>query len=94
MILKHLLGLSFEDGYRVEHQHQRLYLYFADSKELWSYCVEDAAARFTRGYVTTTDGVLHDCYADLPHPPNSTAAIVVINFSFFHFVDGFPQFRE
>jgi hypothetical protein len=37
---------------------------------------------------------LHDCYADFPHPTNSTAAIVVINFSFFHFVDGFPQFRE
>ena len=56
MILKHLLGLSFEDGYRVEHQHQRLYLYFAASKELWSYCVEDAAARFTRGYGVWEEG--------------------------------------
>ena len=58
MILKYLLGLSFEDGYRVEHEHQRLYLYFAASKELWSYCVEDSDTRFTRGYVTTTDGVV------------------------------------
>ena len=58
MIVKHLLGLSFEDGYRVEHEHQRLYLYFAASKELWSYCVEDSDTRFTRGYVTTTAGVV------------------------------------
>ena len=58
MILKYLLGLSFEDGYRVEHEHQRLYLYFAASKELWSYCVEDSDTRFTRGYVTTTAGVV------------------------------------
>ncbi len=49
MILKRLLGLSFEDGYRVEHQHQRLYLYFAASKELWSCWVEGTAARLTRG---------------------------------------------
>ena len=58
MIVKYLLGLSFEDGYRVEHEHQRLYLYFAASKELWSYCVEDSDTRFTRGYVTTTAGVV------------------------------------
>jgi len=58
MILKHLLELSFEDGYRVEHEHQRLYFYFAASKELWSYCMEDSATRFTRGYVTTTGGVV------------------------------------
>jgi hypothetical protein len=55
MILKRLLGLSFEDGYRVEHQHQRLYLYFAASKELWSCWVEGTAARLTRGYATTMD---------------------------------------
>ena len=58
MILRYLLGLSFENGYRVEHEHQRLYLYFAASKELWSYCVEDSDTRFTRGYVTTTAGVV------------------------------------
>ncbi len=55
MILKHLLGLSFEEGFLVEQEHQRLYLYFTASKELWSSCVEDAGTRLTRGYVTTTD---------------------------------------
>ena len=35
MILDHLLGLSFEEGFRVEQEHQRLYLYFDASKELW-----------------------------------------------------------
>ncbi len=53
MILKHLLGLSFDEGFRVEHEHQRLYLYFGVSKELWSYWVEGTAARLTRGYATT-----------------------------------------
>ncbi len=53
MIVKYLIGLSFEEGFRVEHQHQRLYLYFHASKELWSYWV--GATRFTRGYVTTFD---------------------------------------
>jgi hypothetical protein len=53
MILKLLLGLSYEEGFRVEHEHQRLYLYFDASKELWSYWV--GAARFTRGYATTFD---------------------------------------
>jgi len=55
MILKHLLGLSFEEGFRVEQEHQRLYLYFDGSKELWSCWVEGAAARLTLGYVTTMD---------------------------------------
>jgi broad specificity phosphatase PhoE len=53
MILKHLLGLSFEDGFRVEQEHQRLYLYFNSPKELWSCQVEDTAARLTQGYATT-----------------------------------------
>jgi hypothetical protein len=52
MILKYVLGLSFEEGFRVENEHQRLYLYFDASKELWSYWV--GTARFTRGYVTTS----------------------------------------
>jgi probable phosphoglycerate mutase len=59
MILKQLLGLSFEDGFRVEQEHQRLYLYFDASKELWSCWVEGTTARLTRGYVTTMD----DSYA-------------------------------
>ncbi len=54
MIVKSLLGLSFEEGYRVEHEHQRLYFYFGASKELWSCQVEGASARLTQGYVTTT----------------------------------------
>jgi len=55
MVLKHLLGLSFEEGFRVEQEHQRLYCYFDVSKELWSCWVEGAGARLTRGYVTTSD---------------------------------------
>ena len=53
MILKSLLGLSFEEGFRVEHEHQRLYFYFGASKELWSSRVGGTSARFTQGYVTT-----------------------------------------
>ena len=56
MILKHLLGLSFEEGYQVEQEHERLYLYFDASKELWSCWLEGTSARLTRGYATTTDG--------------------------------------
>ena len=54
MILKHLLGLSFDEGFRVEHEHRRLYLYFNASRELWSCLVGEA--KITPGYVTTTDG--------------------------------------
>ena len=59
MILKHLLGLSFEEGFRVEQEHQRLYLYFDGSKELWSCWVEPESASLTPGYATTMD----DSYA-------------------------------
>ena len=55
MILKSLLGLSFEEGFRVEQENQRLYLYFDASKELWSCWVEGTAGRLTRGYATTMD---------------------------------------
>ena len=55
MILKQLLGLSFEEGFRVEQEHQRLYLYFASPAELWSCWVEGTAGRLTRGYATTMD---------------------------------------
>jgi probable phosphoglycerate mutase len=55
MIVKSLLGLSFEDGFRVEQEHQRLYLYFAASAELWSCWIEDTLVSLTRGYVTSTD---------------------------------------
>ncbi len=53
MILKFLLGLSFEEGFRVEHEHERLYFYFGGSKELWSCLVGSALTRFTHGYATT-----------------------------------------
>ncbi len=53
MILRSLLGLSFKEGFRVEQEHQRLYLYFDASKELWSCWMESAGARLTRGYATT-----------------------------------------
>lgn len=53
MIIKSLLGLSFEEGFRVEHEHQRLYFYFGAPKELWSCWVGDTSHRFTRGYATT-----------------------------------------
>ncbi len=56
MIVKFLLGLSFEEGFRVEQEHQRLYLYFDASKEMWSCWMEDATACLTRGYATTVDG--------------------------------------
>jgi probable phosphoglycerate mutase len=54
MIVKHLLGLSFEEGFRVEHEHQRLYLFFNASKKLWSCSVGEAS--ITPGYATTIDG--------------------------------------
>ena len=59
MILEHLLGLSFEEGFRVEQEHQRLYLYFASPAELWSCWVEPESASLTPGYATTMD----DSYA-------------------------------
>jgi broad specificity phosphatase PhoE len=55
MIVKFLLVLSFEEEFRVEHEHQRLYFYFGASKELWSYRVGGTSARFTQGYATTID---------------------------------------
>ena len=59
MILKHLLGLSFEEGFRVEQEHQRLYLYFDSSKELWSCWVDAGGAALEQGYATT----MGDSYA-------------------------------
>jgi hypothetical protein len=43
----------------VEQEHQRLYLYFDSSKELWFCWIEAQSARLTRGYATTLD----DSYA-------------------------------
>lgn len=55
MILKHILGLSFEQGFRVEQEHQRLYLHFGAPEDLWSCWIEAGTARLTKGFVTTTD---------------------------------------
>ena len=55
MVVKHMLGLSFDQGYRVEHENQRLYLYFGASKELWSIWIAGKVGYLTRGYATTTD---------------------------------------
>ncbi len=52
MIIKFLLGLSFEEGFQVEHEHQRLYFYFGASKELWSCQVGGECASFTHGYAS------------------------------------------
>ena len=53
MILKHLLGLSFEEGFRIEQEHQRIYLYFNGSKELWSCWREGDSGSLTQGYAST-----------------------------------------
>jgi probable phosphoglycerate mutase len=55
IIVKHVLGLSFEQGFRVEQEHQRLYLYFAASNELWSCWVDGTTACLTQGYANTVD---------------------------------------
>lgn len=55
MILKCILGLSFEEGFRIEQEHQRLYLYFDEVEELWSCWLTESGIRLSRGYVTTMD---------------------------------------
>jgi broad specificity phosphatase PhoE len=59
MVLKFLLGLSFQVGFRVEQEHQRLYFYFRAPQELWSCRMGSRIARFKKGYATTVD----DSYA-------------------------------
>ena len=55
MILKHILGLSFKQGFKAEQEHQRLYLHFGVSEELWSCWIEAGTATLMRGYVSRTD---------------------------------------
>ena len=55
MVIKHWLGLSFEDGFRVEHENQRIYIFFPATKELWSCTVDDTGLSFHPGYVTSDD---------------------------------------
>ena len=54
MLVKHLLGLSFEEGLHVEQENQRLYLYFEGSHELWSCWMEGGRHRLSRGRATTS----------------------------------------
>jgi len=54
MIVKHLLGLSFDEGLRVEQENQRVYLWFGASTQLWSCWVDGERHQFARGYATTT----------------------------------------
>ncbi len=56
MILKYLLGLSFEEGFQVEHKHQWLYFYFGVSKELWACRMAGTGACLTPGYATIIGG--------------------------------------
>lgn len=56
MIIKFLLGLTFEEGFQVEHEHERLYFYFARKKALWSCGAGDTGGRFTKGYATVDGG--------------------------------------
>ncbi len=56
MIVSHVLGLSFEQGFRVEQEHQRLYLHFGAANELWSCWIDSGTASLRRGYVTTMEG--------------------------------------
>lgn len=55
MILKHLLDLSFQDGFRIEQENQRLYLYFDETKELWSCFLKGETVRLSQGYAKTND---------------------------------------
>lgn len=52
MILKFVLGLSFEEGFSVEHEHQRLYFFFGTRNELWTCRQDDAETPYTQGYAT------------------------------------------
>ncbi len=54
MVVKHLLGLSFDEGFRVEQENQRIYLWFGPSTQLWSCWVDDAHHQLAHGYATTT----------------------------------------
>lgn len=54
MIVKHLLGLSFDEGFRVEQENQRVCLWFGASTQLWSCWVDGERHQLARGYATTT----------------------------------------
>ena len=55
MIIKHWLGLSFEDGFRVEHENCRIYFFFPGKAELWSCRVDDGVLSFQQGYARSDE---------------------------------------
>ena len=55
MLIKHLLGLSFEEGLHVKQEHERLYLFFGNSRELWSCWLQDGEVELSLGHATTSD---------------------------------------
>ena len=55
MALKYLLGLSYEEGFRVEQENQRLYLFFPRSTRLWSCWVEEGNCNPQPGLAFSTE---------------------------------------
>jgi broad specificity phosphatase PhoE len=55
MALKYLLGLSYEEGFRVEQENQRLYLFFPRSTRLWSCWVEQETCHLQPGLAFSTE---------------------------------------
>lgn len=53
MLVKRLLSLSLAEGFQVEHENQRIYLYFGDAAELWSCWAESPGFGIEPGYATT-----------------------------------------
>ncbi len=55
MIVGHLLGLSLESAFRVEHENHQVYLFFPKSKKLWSCWIEGSDYRLAPGFATTAE---------------------------------------
>ena len=55
MALKHLLGLSYEEGFRLEQENQRIYLFFPGSARLWSCWVERESCHLQPGPAFSTE---------------------------------------
>ena len=55
MALKHLLGLSYEEGFRLEQENQRIYLFFPGSTRLWSCWVEQESCHLQPGPAFSTE---------------------------------------
>ena len=46
MIISYLLGLTLPQGCRLEHEHQQVYFYFCDPREMWSCQLGDTPGLF------------------------------------------------